>query len=47
MRMVVVLLFCLPSTVMNVHRPIPEGSYPLFKMADDKFLSVVIAVPLV
>ena len=45
MPMMVVLLFCLLSTGINVHRIIPEGSCPLCKMTNDKFLSAIIAVP--
>ena len=44
MLMMVVLLFSLPSTDMNVQRSIPEGSYPLLKMSDDKFFSTIIAI---
>ena len=44
MLMMVVLLFSLPSTVTNVQRSIPEGSYPLLKMTDDKFFSTIIAI---
>ena len=36
------VLFCLHSTVMNVHHPITEGSCPLFKVNDDNFLSTII-----
>ena len=45
MLMMAVLLFCLLSTVINVRRIIPEGSCPLCKMTNDKFLSAIIAIP--
>ena len=42
---IVVLLLCFPKIDMNVHLPMPEESCPLFRIADDIDLSVIIAVP--
>ena len=42
---IVVLLLCFPKIDMNVHLPMPDESWPLFRIADDIDFNAIIAVP--
>ena len=42
---IIVRLLFFSKIVMNVHRPIPEGSCPFYRTADEILFKVKIAVP--